>query len=162
MSCRDGLRPRARLVCVAAAMLAITAACSDRVDPTFPSGRGNGPIQPPPTSLRDGAWAGTTAEGFPVRFTINGGTINDLSITIDLDGACGLDSYEANIGSAANAVEDQLVVIGGSTNSVSLRGQFTDDATVSGVARVKYVGDDGDGTPCWSTGTTTWTASRNW
>jgi hypothetical protein len=162
MSRRDGIRPRTGLVCVAAAMLAIAAACSEPVDPTFTGGQGTGPIQPPPQNLRDGLWAGTTAEGFPVQFTIDGGMIHNLSITIDLRGDCGVDSFKANVASAADAVEDQLHVLGDSANRVSLRGQFTDDATVSGSASLDYVGEFVDGRSCRSRGTTTWTASRNW
>jgi hypothetical protein len=152
-------RQRTYRVAAAVAALGIATACTNPADPH--RGVGASPAQPGQRPLWDGRWTGQTADGQLVTFTIVGSEITDFSIAIDLASDCHIGIFNAVITDAADAVDDQQIVVGDSTSPVSLRGEFTGDAAAAGSVVVNYAGTS-NGTVCNAHGGATWRASRNW
>ena len=137
----------------------VVAACSD-ANPPYAQGVA-APGQPASVNEWGGAWAGQSADGSPVSFTIVGNEIRNFTITVPLAGDCNVASFETMV-SAPDAVADQSLAFGDSTNAVAVRGQFSDNpAMVSGTVMLNYVGNV-NSVECHSSGTAEWTATRNW
>ncbi len=113
---------------------------------------------PSPTSF-SGKWSGTTAEGLPVAFTVAGDTLRDLSITIKLTGDCGIASVNLVLNGNAGHLVDSALVAGDSTSALSLRGTLA-NTNAQGSAAANYAGQFANGNLCHSTGSTSWTASK--
>ncbi len=146
-------------IAVAIVTLAVAAACSD-ANPPYAQGVA-APGEPVSANAWGGIWAGASADGSPVSFTIAGSEIQNFTITIPLAGDCDVATWETVV-SAPNAVANQSLAFGDSTNAVAVRGQFSSDpATASGSVVLNYVATV-DGVECHSTGTAEWTATRNW
>jgi hypothetical protein len=96
-------RQRTYRVAAAVAALGTAAACTNPADPTVNRGAGAPSAQPGQRPLWDGRWAGQTADGQPVTFTIVGSEITDLSIGIDLASDCHIGIFKAIVGDAGTA-----------------------------------------------------------
>jgi hypothetical protein len=88
-------RQRTYRVAAAVAAVGIAAACTNPADPTVNRGAGAPSAQPGQRPLWDGRWAGETAEGQPVTFTVVGSEIADFSIGIDLASDCHIGIFKA-------------------------------------------------------------------
>ena len=148
---------------VALATLAAIAACSDSAVPSAPVVP-RPPVAPAqPAINHDGSWAGFTAEGNLIAFTIAGGVIENLSLVIDLTGACDITAYQAQVSNVADGFVTPIRLGDGTDNVLSIKAEFNvDNDTVAGSVSLDYVGALADGTACASTGATTWTAMRNY
>jgi hypothetical protein len=152
-------RQHASRFAVAVVTLVVATACSD-ANPPFAQGA-VAPGQPVSANEWGGNWAGKSAEGSPVSFTIVGNEIRNFTIAVPLTGECDVATFETIV-SAPDAVADQSLAFGDATNTVAVRGQFSDNpATVSGTVVLNYVGNV-DGVECHSSGTAEWMATRNW
>jgi len=104
-----------------------------------------------------GAWAGTTAAGDPISFTVSNGAIAALTVRVRVSGSCPQTAIQSNFvvtfpinGSAFSS---------GSGSGTNVSGTFTSSTQANGSASASASVGAG-GQPCNSTGQTTWTASK--
>ena len=150
-------------VVVALFSIAALVACSDSPNPFATRGQDTAhvPLPQTPDPTFDGNWIGTTQDSLPLSFSVGGDdTLANLSVAIKLTGNCGLAAVTLRVSGKAGGLLDQLIFVGDSTSAVSMRGQFTSYTTATGTVAANYTGTLSDGTPCRSTGSTIWSASK--
>ena len=149
---------------VALILFSLAVACGEPAEPTSTSSPGIGTSPPPappapPPTYWNGAWTGTTSEGLPISFTVvDFDSVNDLSISINLTGNCGISQTKITVTGRAGGLLDQLLFVGDSTSLISLRGTFSDYSNIAGTATSNYLAKLDDGSPCRSTGSVSWSA----
>jgi hypothetical protein len=103
-----------------------------------------------------GTWAGTTAAGDPVSFTVSSGAIASLSVRVRVSGSCPQSAIQTNFVVTFPITGSTFSTGGGQGTNVN--GTFTSSTRANGTASVTTSVGSG-GQPCNSTGQTTWTAS---
>jgi hypothetical protein len=116
-----------------------------------------------------GAWSGTTSQGKPVSFTVEGNRITSIVVGYHV-GSCGIQEDQSRVtyGTAGDAptIGDNgsffaMVPGPGGSGFVSVNGRFADPRTASGTVQVTaFTFGEANTFPCFASAEATWNANR--
>ena len=107
----------------------------------------------------DGQWTGTTAVGDTLTFTVARSEVLNPTFTIRLTGDCGIGGTTFHVNGAAGFVSGQQVTILSGGTDLNVSGTFSSFTAASGIGSYTLRGT-APGPVCTSTGSTTWTAQK--
>lgn len=112
----------------------------------------------------DGSWNGTTSQGRPLGFAVQGNLITGVSFGYDMRPQCGVSGTTWVLLSSGAPITGNTFTassqgFGSSALSSTLSGSFSSPDEASGTLQLSYVSSFPN-TPCQATKTVTWSATR--